>query len=276
MPRLEAALDLPHVADPGDRALVEQRVADRARRVVLAQAAQEALRVELGRQNVRAEPAEALVEARARLGHQLEHRSVELHDRSLAAPQHQPGGARRRAGAPSSTRQAPRHAQVRVHRQVALEADEQVLAVGIDRRHGAARKPLLPARPAEARMWRAQLIGHVAREHGPDAVRRVVDRVALGHLCEGTARFTALNASGRSADYTCVGTRVSLLGKFNGLSLLSMIVLALVIGTVLQARIETRALRGAEQLTNAIGQLDGGSAADARAACAPTLAAEDR
>ena len=52
-----------------------------------------------------------------------------------------------------------------------------------------------------------------------------------------------------------MGTRVSLLGKFNGLSLLSMIVLALVIGTVLQARIETRALRGAEQLTNAIGQL---------------------
>jgi diguanylate cyclase (GGDEF)-like protein len=49
--------------------------------------------------------------------------------------------------------------------------------------------------------------------------------------------------------------RVSLLGKFTGLSLLAMVVLALVIGTVLHARLETRALRNAEQLTGVIGQL---------------------
>ena len=42
-------------------------VADRARRVVLAQAAQEALLVELRREDVGPERGEALVEARARL-----------------------------------------------------------------------------------------------------------------------------------------------------------------------------------------------------------------
>ena len=52
-----------------------------------------------------------------------------------------------------------------------------------------------------------------------------------------------------------MGTRLSLLGKFNGLSLLAMITLAFVIGAVLQARIEARALRGAQQLTSVIGQL---------------------
>ena len=132
MPRLEAALDLPQVADAGDRALVEHGVADRPRRVVLAQAAQEALGVELGREDVGAEPAEALVEARARLGHQLEHRPVELHDRAPSPPQHEPGGAGR---APRAVEHAPRagHPQVRVDREVALEAQEQVLAVRVDR-----------------------------------------------------------------------------------------------------------------------------------------------
>jgi diguanylate cyclase (GGDEF)-like protein len=52
-----------------------------------------------------------------------------------------------------------------------------------------------------------------------------------------------------------MGPRVSLLGKFNGLSLLAMVALALVFGTVLQNRIEARALRSAEQLTGVIGQL---------------------
>ncbi len=52
-----------------------------------------------------------------------------------------------------------------------------------------------------------------------------------------------------------MGPRVSLLGKFSALSLLAMLVLALSIGTVLHARMETRALRGAEQLTTVIAQL---------------------
>src|SRR4051794_7258523 len=49
----EAALDLPQVPDPGDRALVQERVADRARGVVLAQTPQEPRLVELGREDVR-------------------------------------------------------------------------------------------------------------------------------------------------------------------------------------------------------------------------------
>ena len=52
-----------------------------------------------------------------------------------------------------------------------------------------------------------------------------------------------------------MGPRVSLLGKFSALSLLAMLVLALSIGAVLHARMEARALRGAEQLTTMIGQL---------------------
>ena len=81
MPGREAALGLPQVADPGDHPLVEQRVADRARRVVLAQPPEERGLVELGREDVRAELREAPVEAGAGGGHQLEHRAVDLrHD----------------------------------------------------------------------------------------------------------------------------------------------------------------------------------------------------
>jgi diguanylate cyclase (GGDEF)-like protein len=45
-----------------------------------------------------------------------------------------------------------------------------------------------------------------------------------------------------------MGQRISLLGKFSGLSLLAMVLLGLTIGLVLQERIENRALRKAEQL----------------------------
>jgi diguanylate cyclase (GGDEF)-like protein len=49
--------------------------------------------------------------------------------------------------------------------------------------------------------------------------------------------------------------RVSLLGKFSGLSLLAMLILAAVIGTVLHGRIEARALREAERLTQVFSSL---------------------
>ena len=49
----EAALDLPQVADPGDDPLVEDRVADRPCRIVLAQPPQERRLVELGGEDVR-------------------------------------------------------------------------------------------------------------------------------------------------------------------------------------------------------------------------------
>ena len=94
MPGLEAALDLPQVADARDRALVEQRVADRPRRVVLAQAAQERARGRTRGRGCRARaPAMRWSKRTRALGHQLEHRAVELEHLVLAAPQHEPGRA---------------------------------------------------------------------------------------------------------------------------------------------------------------------------------------
>ncbi len=52
-----------------------------------------------------------------------------------------------------------------------------------------------------------------------------------------------------------MGRRVSLLGRFSGLSLLAMVALGLAIGIVLQARIEARALREAERLTRVFNRL---------------------
>ena len=52
-----------------------------------------------------------------------------------------------------------------------------------------------------------------------------------------------------------MGIRLSLLGKFSGLSLIAVVVLAMLIGTVLHARIETRALREAERLTQVFSSL---------------------
>ena len=65
--RVEAALALPQVADARDRALVEQRVADRPRRVVGAQAARGSAARRTRRRGCRGRaPAIALVEAHAR------------------------------------------------------------------------------------------------------------------------------------------------------------------------------------------------------------------
>ena len=184
----EAALALPHVADAGDRALVEQRLADRARRVVLAQAAQEAPLVELGGEDVRAELGEAPVEARARVGQQLEHGAVELHDLAALGPQDEPRAAGRAAPALAVAVGAPRagHAQVRVDREAAVEAHEEVLAVGVDARDRAAGELVGPALAAQARA-RVRDLGHEALDERADAARGVVDRVALGHRAQPRA-----------------------------------------------------------------------------------------
>jgi len=52
-----------------------------------------------------------------------------------------------------------------------------------------------------------------------------------------------------------MGGRISLLGKFSGLSLLAMALLALGVGSVLQDRIEARALRSAAELAHAFSSL---------------------
>src|SRR4051794_37408117 len=62
-----------------------------------------------------------------------------------------------------------------------------------------------------------------------------------------------------------MGRRVSLLGRFSALSLFAMVALGLTIGFVLQARIEARALREAEQFTRVFSRL----------AVAPNLSSAD-
>ena len=154
-----------------------------ARRVVVAQPAQERRLVELGREDVRPEHREAAVEARARLGQQLEHRPVELDDLARVGAQDEPGAAARAAPALAVAVRAPRagHAQVRVDRQVALEAHEEVLAVRVDaRRPRGRRASRASARRASAGAGCA-ISGHLTLEERADPARRVVDRVALGH-----------------------------------------------------------------------------------------------
>ena len=130
------------------------------------------------------ERGEPPVEAGARVGHQLQHRPVELHDLVLGGADHQPGPARGAAPALAAAVDAPlpAHAQVGVQRQVAFEADEQVLAVGVDRR--------APPRPASrsgqrSSAWRGWGVSidtiSLPDERRPDPLRGVVDCVALGH-----------------------------------------------------------------------------------------------
>ena len=134
-------------------------------------------------EHVRAERGEPLVEARAALRHQLQHRPVELDDVVAARAEHEPGAARRAAPARAVAVDRPRarHAQVRVQHEIAFEAQEQVLAVRVDLRHRAAAQPLGPAVARVARLRREDLVRHGAFQHRPDALRRSQDRVALGH-----------------------------------------------------------------------------------------------
>ena len=94
------------------------------------------------------EAGDPLVEARARLGHQLEHRPVELHDlaRRRAQDRSQARRGERGQRAPaSSTRQDPVMRRCEWIVEAALEAQEQVLAVGVDARAPRARQALGPA-----------------------------------------------------------------------------------------------------------------------------------
>ena len=181
--RQEAALGLPDVADPRQIALVEQGVRGPASGLVLAQAAQEALIIELGAEHVRAEPRDAAVEARARVGHQLQLGAVELDDLVVAGAQHEPGPVRRPAPALAAPvdAPAPAQAQVRVERQVAVEADEQVLALRIHGPDAAAAEPLGPAVTAVTRLGSLDLLDLASHERLADAPSGGVDRVALGH-----------------------------------------------------------------------------------------------
>src|SRR3712207_1024772 len=128
---------------------------------------------------------------------------------AVAAPDPQPRRARRAVPLGAAVEHAPgtRHAQVRVDRQPALEAQEQVLAQGVDGAHGTTLEPLGPAVAAEARVRRLQRVRDVPLEHRADATGVVVDRVALGHLPESTreraSRAKAEGPTGRSTKHAC-------------------------------------------------------------------------
>src|SRR4029078_7689590 len=92
--------------------------------VVLPETPEEAGLVELLREDVRTQSGDAVVEARAGVRHQLEHRAAELHDPVLLRADHEPRAAGRLAPPPPALVHAPPavHPQVRVEREVAVEA----------------------------------------------------------------------------------------------------------------------------------------------------------
>src|SRR3984885_1299206 len=189
-PGLPAPLSLPDVPDPGDVALVEERITEVSRLVVAAEPLEEAFLVELGREHVRPERGEPLIEPRPRVRHQLEQRPVELHHLALPHPEYDPGAPRRAPPPPARAVDAPHadHAKVRVEHEVALETEEQVLAVGIDAHDRATCQPLGPAVERVAGLWRLDLVGYAPLEDGANPVGRVGDRVALGHYAPRVRR----------------------------------------------------------------------------------------
>ena len=102
----------------------------------------------------------------------------------------------------------PAHAQVRVQRQVALEADEQVLAARVDRAHGPpgrAARASGPSRVARLRRLDREIcLPTSARADAPRA--RIVDRVALGHVHQcrrGSSRAGAASVSAERERRAC-------------------------------------------------------------------------
>jgi hypothetical protein len=183
----EARLGLPHVADPRDDPLVEQRVADRPRGSGGTQTREEQRRVEALADHVGSEPGDPPVGAQPRITDELEHGAVELDDLALPRAHDEPRSPRRTLPATAALVDAPSagHAQVRVQREVPGETHEQVLAPRFGATHCAPSKALGPAIEGVARLGREDLLGHAARERRVDPTGGVVDCVALGHLLQG-------------------------------------------------------------------------------------------
>ena len=182
---LPAALRLPDVPDPGDVALVQQRVAERARR-----GRRRAAASETARSRTRS-PARR---GRARPGADRSARGPSVISSSSGPSNcddlvHRRRGARATPAAASAASGAgrvhapdPGHPQVRVEHQLALEVQEQVLAVRLDARDRAAGEALGPAvRANGAAAGCSDLVRHAALQHRADPVRAPRDRVALRH-----------------------------------------------------------------------------------------------
>ena len=114
----------PHVSDPCDDTLVEERLTEEPRRIGPVQAADHAIEVEIVREQIGPQP-------RYRPRVEREHGAVPLHRLPLLAAQHEPGPA---DVACAATFHAPASAQpeMATQRDAALEAQQQVLADGDD------------------------------------------------------------------------------------------------------------------------------------------------
>jgi lactoylglutathione lyase len=78
---------------------------------------------------------------------------------------------------------------MRMKRQVAVEAQEQVLAMGVDGAHGAAGQSLRPAIALVPALRGADLLRHASLEHRAHAPGGVMDGVSFGHnLIEAQTR----------------------------------------------------------------------------------------
>jgi hypothetical protein len=183
----EARLGLPHVADPRDDPLVEQRIADRPRGSGGTQTREEQRRIEALADHVGPEPGDPPVGAQPRIADELEHGTVELDDLPLPRAHDEPRSPRRTLPTTATLVDAPSagHAQVRVQREAPGEAHEQVLAPRFGAAHCAPGQPLWPAIEGVTRLGREDLLGHAARKRRVDPAGSVVDCVALGHLLQG-------------------------------------------------------------------------------------------
>jgi hypothetical protein len=161
----------PHVADARDETLLEQRLAQR--HVTSGAPKVRKHRVEVGRVSEDVGP-EALDDVTA----QLEHRSVPLHRLVLSATENEPGS-------PDQARPTPTHRPPSLHAQVApqddpaLEAEQQVLADGLDTLEAATIQPLRDPLHGRPRV-RTLDLDPLADENS-QAPRYAVNRVALGH-----------------------------------------------------------------------------------------------
>jgi hypothetical protein len=182
----EARLGLPYVADAGDDALIQQGISDRAVRVLTTQTSKKQRRIEALAEYIRPEPGEASIRAQAQIAHELEDGTVELDDLPCLQAQHEPSSIARAAPRPATLVHTPGagHAQVRVQSEIALEADQQVLAARTRAANRATRESLRPTVGLVARLRGEDLIGHMTRERRIDAPSCMVDGVALGHPCK--------------------------------------------------------------------------------------------
>ena len=106
-------------------------------------------------------------------------RAAPARPRAASGRQRRPGGY---------TPQAPVMRRCEWSTRSPVEVEEQVLAVGADLGDRAAGQALGPAVQRVAGVRGADLVGHVALQHRAHPVRRIGDRVALGHRAAASGR----------------------------------------------------------------------------------------